>query len=84
MLGVPSSDVKGELMEKRLRRRILTTLAITSHLTKKANKKILMAMIQHDSIVSMYSADADDDETGGCSQELLTFLHDTHKLDKDV
>eukprot|EP00957_Ditylum_brightwellii_P075817 5762994-Ditylum_brightwellii.AAC.1 len=71
-------------MKKRLRRRILTTSSITSPLTKKANRKILMVMTENASIVSMYSADADDDENSGRSQELLTFFRDTHKLDEDV
>eukprot|EP00957_Ditylum_brightwellii_P008156 617860-Ditylum_brightwellii.AAC.1 len=84
MLGVLSSEVKDEVMKRCLMRHILTASAITSPLTKKANRNILMAMMQHDSIVSTHSANADDDEYCGCSKELLTFLHDTHKLDKDV
>eukprot|EP00957_Ditylum_brightwellii_P096510 7350167-Ditylum_brightwellii.AAC.1 len=71
-------------MKNCLRRRILTTSSITSPSTKKADRKILMAMTQNDSIVSMYSADANDDENGGSSQELFIFLCDTHKLDEDV
>eukprot|EP00957_Ditylum_brightwellii_P208312 15356779-Ditylum_brightwellii.AAC.1 len=42
MLGVPSSEVKGEGMKKCLRRRILTTLAITSPLLPKTMQPLLM------------------------------------------
>eukprot|EP00957_Ditylum_brightwellii_P147110 11201325-Ditylum_brightwellii.AAC.1 len=75
VLDVPSALAKsrGEVMKKHLKRCILATSVITSPLTKKADRKSLMEITHHDSIASMYSADADDDENGGCSQELLTF-----------